>query len=360
MTKIVIAPYQGLILIALGVLSGIIPLYAIGSNLGHNIWLAFIFSPLAAIMLYFLYKRLNHKMQGISLDIIFSRHLSPAVGRFCALLFILCLAIISSYYLFSALGYWQIMIMPQTPFGIYCLLFWGLSRFISALGLEVLGRGLLIFVIGFAFIATVDSLFLISEMDFARFLPIITAKPAQIGLSAGAAMIFLFALSPIIFFIYPHIELKEGSKSAQMLFWGLLLPVGYFMLAALRNTAVFGDALIFSDFPTLEAVRIIEWGRGIARLELIALLSIESIAILAAVLISHIISRLINCLANGLSKYADSLGSLLVASLTFLWHQFSNYINNSWVLITFLICLITMLLIASISIIKFYKSDCQI
>ncbi len=358
MQKIVLAPYQGLILIALSCLAGIIPLYAVGNSLGHNIWLAFLFSPLIAIILFFIYQNLSKKAQGISLEIIFSNYLRPAWGRLFALVFIICLAIISSYFLFAALGYWQIMIMPQTPFGVYCLLFWFLSRFISGLGLEVLGRGLLIFILAFGLIALMDSLFLISEMQFARFLPLITAKPSQILLNGGVAAVFLFALSPIVLFILPNIQQQSISK--KVLLGGILLPISYFLFAALRNTAVFGDALIFSDFPTLEAVRIIEWGRGIARLELIAILSIESIAILAAVLIVYIISRLINGLAAGLKKHATTIGSALVSGLAFLWHQFSNHINNSLVLVTFALCFITMLLIAHISIIKFYKSDCQI
>jgi spore germination protein KB len=146
-----------------------------------------------------------------------------------------------------------------------------LSGWMLRYGLEVVARCNIVFVVIIMAMAVFTVVLLLKDMKLTNFLPVFEVplkdfmKAAHI-IGAGSFQIVVFLM------IAPYVNKLQEVK--RVLLFGLLFGGVYLLLLEMRNTAVLGPLEPFMSFASYRAVRVINIGDILTRLEVLVSLSL--------------------------------------------------------------------------------------
>ncbi len=248
------------IFLLMGHLEGTVFLLSLVTNLtGHDTWLA-VLSGLAIIVpVGYVYALLSKRFPGLNFvqvnKSIYGRYLGTVISLFYLgeLLLLLSLSTkdVSDFYIN--------FFIRDTPPEIVLIVFTFACAYAAWNGIEVLGRIAPFIVTIVSLIIIVTAFMLLPKMDFSNFLPIgeLTLKNFIHSTQILAEIPFGTSLTvflPIMF------TLNDNKHTARTFLMGLLLSVAFFMVIAIRNTAILGitEALLVS--PSFQTARMINIG----------------------------------------------------------------------------------------------------
>ena len=146
---------QSTALVAVVLLGSLLPVNAIGSHLGHHVWLSIIIAVLPAPLMVWLYSRLSDSGQ-----------------RRLKMLLAAVLLLLSSYYVLLMLSFWSAFEMRNTPVLVYVLTFACFTFFSARLGRRAIERTASIVVFVFVVAVIGDTLLLMPDYHPRRLLPL--------------------------------------------------------------------------------------------------------------------------------------------------------------------------------------------
>ena len=351
-----IGPYQAVFLTATILFSGLAVIYAMDNELGRSQWLSLALPAIVGIILYFFYSWLLKCLRGQTLDQVYATLFGKLSGKLLAGYFLLFYLLLGGYFMVSAISFWAALDMPNTPLFIFIALTLLSCLLISRLGLEVIVRSGMLFLIAFLALAVIDTAFLLPEIRFERILPLanIADSPNLLSVSVKKTIV-LFAPLPLVLHFLPLVNDQQRLKNSFKL--GLLLAFAYLIIITLRNVLIFGDTLLLENHATLKALRLVEWGNGISRLELLSLIALLSNIFLAGACIFFAASKLLT-IASGLKSslchypLAIALGALMYIL------GISNQIESTTILMVVALAGLASILLLLITIFKL-KIDCK-
>lgn len=231
----------------------------------HDIWIALVAAILISLPLAFVYITLALRFPGQNLiqinDIIFG----PYLGKFISLQYIMLFIMIVSANLWFVGDFAMTYFFPETPIAVIMIMFAFICAWAVSLGIEVLARMSFLLVLTTALVVIITFFFLLNEMKFKYFLPIFEL-PVQ-DFIQGTHILMAIPFNEILIFlvIIPYVNKLKQVKSSVII--GLILGGITFLIVVIRNTSALGPIADIVASPSMEAVRLINIGKIINRLE---------------------------------------------------------------------------------------------
>ncbi|MEG1500621.1 MAG: GerAB/ArcD/ProY family transporter, partial [Clostridiales bacterium] len=333
-----ISSLQGILLIALISWGGLIPFFSIGQSLGRNIWVAYLLNFGMGLIYFFFLKEIAKAYPHSTLTAINQEVFGKKWGQVVNIIFLLQFISALSYYIMSGIYFWTSLQVHSMPIYVMGILIVILLIFAGKMGLEVIARSSLFISLFITIMAFGDTILVAEEMDFARFLPI--ADISWSGTMEAALNYFTcqFILMPLIFMFIPFIadinkKKAQPKQSAKIIFWGIFIPSIYLLLNIIRNVTLFGDSIFIEYYPTVQALRMVEWNTAVIRLETIGFLAIISISLSFLMLLFYCSCRIAAdiCQKRDHRKMLWPLGIISLLLLAIIYTQ-TDFINDSLIL----------------------------
>jgi spore germination protein KB len=241
-------------------LEGAVYVLSFTANLSkHDIWLVILTGLIIFFPFVYIYVLLTQRFPGLNLvaihKVIYGRYLGTAVSLYYLAYFLLVFSITTK----DVGDFYNIFFMRDTPQEIVLMVFICASAYAVWNGIEVLGRIVPFSATLISLVIIGTTLILLPRMDFTNFLPLgelplidfVHSTQIITEIPFGTAMIIFL---PLAFAANDH------RHTVKMVLLSLLLGVAFFMVTAVRNTAVLGntEAALFS--PSFQTSRLINIG----------------------------------------------------------------------------------------------------
>lgn len=246
--------------------NAIIILRDISSN--QDAWFASLLSGAMAVPVYFIYSRIIKLFPQKAFGDILKTVFGKVLGVIILALFVFYAFFVAANILRQLTEYIQITALPETPQYAFAICITLVCVYMLKLGIEVMGRWSMFILPVIVFIFLMAFLLSTYLMDFNHFKPVLHNSFQVIANNAysyftipyGEAVVFLFLCD----------SLKEPAKTFKIFFVSLAAGTGVITLAIIRNIAALGvENIKYLTFPSFNAVRLIQIGSFIERIELI-------------------------------------------------------------------------------------------
>ena len=255
---------QGTAAVAVILLGSLLPVNAIGSHLGHHVWISLLIAVLPSPLMVHLYSKLNFRQEKRLL-----------------LMLSLVLLLLSAYYVLLMLSFWSAFEMRNTPVLVYALTFACFTFFSARLGRTAIERTASIVIAAFIIAVISDTILLMPDYSPRRLLPLAGADWPDVLITAVYYAALIYGMLPLTLGLFHK---NEAGKS-QALRRGMLLGVCYYIICIGRNALLFGDTLRLEGYPTVRALRMMQWDAAVSRLELLGALAVLTVLLVYVVLL---------------------------------------------------------------------------
>lgn len=188
---------------------------------------------------------------------------------------------------------WRDMAVNETPFIIYSLLAASLLLLAGWKGERALWRACPIICAIVIAAIIFDTIFVLPKADPALLLSKVDHSFNEVLLGGGEMAIFL--LAPLLIFcigIYLDESHSENRFPGRYLAIGLIFPAIYLLVELLRNLLLFGDLITLDQYPILRALKSVDFGVGVSRLEFLGVTALSAGLIIALMLEFAILVRI--------------------------------------------------------------------
>lgn len=204
--------------------------------------------------------------------------LGPWLGRFLGIYYLLWLSISTCMFLRKFTFYVEDTILPQTPSYVLAGLFIIPIAYATWHGIEVIGR-LAEILTPLAMLVTAGlSVLMMRHMDFTHITPILADGWTPVLRGAVIPWRFSTELMLCLMFL-PNVKDPSKSLGKNLFLIGLVLTVSG-VFAEVLIVGILGQQVTFSEYPILEAVRTIQLGAFLSRLDPLYAMGTVSILIL--------------------------------------------------------------------------------
>ena len=323
-----IANYQGVFLtMALG-LGGVPAIFTVAQNFGHSFWLMILATGLPGLVLYFFYRAMLKYSDGRDLPEIFLDAWGARSRIIVLALFVAYLLFWSAYFLLAGLELWSMVDGQRNPLVIYVLPALLLCVLTARLGLTTLAR-LSVFIVGlFILIEVINTLFLLPDMDWRRVLPLSFGIGPHFGSLFAQLSALLFGLLPLTLLFLPRLH-QAKQQAKKYLAFGMTLFFICLLLISLRNVLLFGDMLQYENYPSFQALRLVEWSNAFLRLELLGLLAMLAVVLLFCMICLVALDKLVASYIGHKSPYTLPLAALAQGFMMLAIKKGVNLIDTS-------------------------------
>lgn len=241
--------------------------YGIHAFAKHEAWLGVIIGCLISLPILWTYTALAKKFPGKSLIEINDIVLGNILGKLFSVLYIfffLTLAFLNTRDVGNFTGGY---LLPVTPMPVVLILFIFVCSWAVRKGVKTMTRcGTLFVIISFAAILF-NSLLLIKDMKFSNLLPLFT-QPLKNYFEA-AHMVAMLPICEIMAFFMLFPDLQNANRSGKVLWGGFAIGAATLFIAVARDTAALGPLAQIVTSPTFSAIRLINVGSILTRMEII-------------------------------------------------------------------------------------------
>lgn len=257
-------------------LTVLVTAYALGSSLVlsssnaavRSGWIVVLLGMLEGLLIAWLYTALAERFQHRSLVQIAQQVFGRVLGALPALFFIWFMLQLGGLVLGNFGDYYEITVLQRTPsvwFEIPLVL---AAIYAVRRGIGALVRTTTILLPITVSLVVMTTLLLVPKMTPANIFPLIDVEPKKLLLAAHGSGMFPFGEVVVFLMVLPHLPTGKGSRRPAQL--GLLLAGLLLALATFRNTAVLGETIGNTVFPSFVATRLIEVGEVLTRVEILA------------------------------------------------------------------------------------------
>ena len=242
-------------------------LFSPGGEAGHDSWIAIMIGMVEAAGFVFAYTALAARFPGRPLTEIFSLVYGKIGGKVVSFLFIWYIIHLGSFVLSDFSYFFNTLILIETPAVVIVLSIALVSVYATRHGLEVLARCSQVLLPMAGVFFTVTFLLLLKDFRLEFFQPVLGVSAKRLLFSAHSAAVFPFGESVVFLFALPY--LVNPRKPGKPVFYGLLISGFFLVVNAVRNTGALGSMQDIFFFPSFQAVRDINVGRILTRVEII-------------------------------------------------------------------------------------------
>lgn len=238
---------------------------------GQSTWFVMIAGFITAIPFLLVYVALTKRFPGKSLiemnDIVFGR----VVGKVISVFYLLAFFLVLSFNNADMSGFYNGYILPETPPMVILVPLMLVCAFAVKRGISALARVSVLTAVFSIITVVLLTLLLIGNMDFSNFLPVLD-KPALKYVQATQTVTELPLLEVVtLLMVVPM--LRDTKKLGRKWISGAGIAMLLFVIIAVRDTAVLGAASNVMGENSYEAIRFINIGEFLTRIELLIALN---------------------------------------------------------------------------------------
>jgi spore germination protein KB len=231
----------------------------------HDLWLALIVAFMISIPLALLYLTLALKFPGQNLIQINDAIFGPYLGKVVSFQYIMLFLMIVSANLWFAGDFFVSFFFPETPILVIIIMFAFICAWGVRAGIEGIARMSIILVLVTILITLTTFIFLLNEMKFSNLLPIFDIPIYDFIHGVNIMMAIPFNEVFVFMMVIPYVNKMKQVKTSVV--YGMTLALMTSLIVVLRNTLVLGPLADIVVSPSMEAVRLIDIGEIIERLE---------------------------------------------------------------------------------------------
>lgn len=238
-----------------------------GETAEHDAWLAVLIGLAEGSVFALVYILLSRRFPGKTLIQINDLVYGPYLGKLLSLSFLWYLLHLASLVLVSFTDFFTALIMPETPTLVFVLLISMVCAYAVRNGVEVISRCSEVLVPVTVFSLLLTFLLLVKDMEIKAFQPVLEVPAGRLFWAAHSAATFPFGETVAFLMIIPFLN-KPQKTTASVL--TALVSAGFFLLMTIiRNTGVLGVTERAFAYPSFEAVRLVNIGRFLTRVEIL-------------------------------------------------------------------------------------------
>lgn len=259
-----------LVYLVVSYLLGVAVIIPPGAPVKQDAWLAIIFGMVEGIILTWIFLSLSDRFPGKTFIEISHIVYGPYLGKVISFLFIFFLFHVVSLIIIDFSNFFSGIIMPATPFIVFAILITLVAASAVRNGIEVIARcsQVLLSIVLISIIATCILLF--KNYNFNNLQPVLSTPPGKMFFITQRVALFPFV--PALFMmVIPSVN-KQGELKKSVI-KGIVIAGFFLTLIAIRNIAVLGNTAGIYTYPSFQAVRIIDYGQVLTRLEVLVALN---------------------------------------------------------------------------------------
>lgn len=248
-------------------------------------WLAVIYGMAEGLLFLAVLVALVKRFPGKTLVEINETVFGRIAGKAISLLYIWFFIHVASLHLRTA-GDFFTTLYPETPMLVFLAWFILVSVSAARNGIEVIARCSQIIVPFVLFLYVSDDILLLKDADFTRLLPIFGDVSLLDFLQAGHAInAILFGETVVFLVVFAYLNNNSGvTRYSSLAFILAALAVS---ISAARNQAVLGNLMSIATYPTYMAVRVINIGEILTRLEILVVIGFIFISFIKLSLLQY-------------------------------------------------------------------------
>lgn len=252
-----------------GFINSISLIFLPAMNARHLVWLAVLGSMAEGTLYIYVYVFLSLRFPQKTFfemhEIIFGSYL----GKFVSFAYLLFFLMSTTLNLRAFANFYDV-IFPETPILVFLIMTILLCATAVKKGIEVLVRSAQLLVpITFLF-AVLDSTLLIKDLNLKNLLPLTDVPLTGLLQASQAVTSFLFGETIVFVMIIPYLKKVQSARKS---FIPIALSGLFLAVISARNTAVLGSIEAIVQYPSYQAVRLINIAEVLTRLEVIVALN---------------------------------------------------------------------------------------
>lgn len=230
-------------------------------------WLAILVSGLEALIFFAVYTTLALRFPGKTLiefnDIIYG----PYIGKIISLGYLWYFLHVASLNLKIISDFFTTIFLPETPLTVLMILLTLVCASAVRNGIEVIARCSIPLSIITIFLYIFDTLMLLKDTDFTKLLPFGDVRWQDFlkAVNNGATVSFGATIAFLMVFAFLN-KPKETKKAS----FAIIITSLFLAMATARNTALLGNIVSIATYPSLIAIRQINIGEFLTRMEITA------------------------------------------------------------------------------------------
>lgn len=237
----------------------------------QDTWLVVIFGFAVSVPFLLIYSNLSKRFPGKSLiqmnDIVFGK----VIGRIISLIYITYFFLLLTFNINDVAGFYTGYVMPDTPQMVFIVIFVVVCAFAIQRGIAAVAKISLLATVLTVSAVILTTILLIGNMDFSNFLPVLD-KPVMKYVQAAQITVEIPYLEIVsLLMVVPLV--KDNKKITRSWLLGGGIAALLFLTIVIRDTTVLGGASGILGDNSYEAIRLIDIGEFLTRIELLIALN---------------------------------------------------------------------------------------
>jgi spore germination protein KB len=233
----------------------------------HDTWMVMIAGFVICLPFVLIYAHLAKRFPGKGLiemnDIIFGK----VIGKVVSIIYVAYFFLLLTFNINDAAGFYTGYVMPDMPDTVFMIIFTLVCAFAVQRGIAAIAKVSLIIAVFAIAVVVITTLLLIGNMDFSNLLPLFD-KPLMRYVQASQIIVELPLLEIVsLLMVMPLI--KDNRKLTRSWVTGTAVGALLMLTIVLRNTLVLGGASNVLGDNSFEAIRLINIGEFLTRIELL-------------------------------------------------------------------------------------------
>ncbi|KJS83752.1 MAG: hypothetical protein JM58_12190 [Peptococcaceae bacterium BICA1-8] len=283
-----ISPGQ-IIFLVMSFCLGPVLLKSIAVEAGHADWLAIMLGLAGGVLIAFIFTSLCIKFPGKTLVEFIEIIYGPLLGKLISLVYLFYFFLLPTLTLRLFGDFLTGLIFTQTPMVVIISLIVLICASAVRNGIEVIARCSQVLLPLTIIMLLLATIFSIPHMEFNRFMPIFEVPWAEFLRISLYSSTFPFGQSVafLMIFAFIGIDSKKIKKARFSLILGLIGVGLLLILLVLRNRGILGATKVITVYPSYQALRIIDIGEVLTRLEIIVAINFLTMGFIAISLLYY-------------------------------------------------------------------------
>jgi len=240
----------------------------------QDTWIVIILGYILSIPFLLCYFVLMKMFPGNNLLQILDIVYKPVLGKIFAALYIFFFLSLFYLNLSTIIEFYTSYIMPETPPVLLYIFFVLACAYAVKKGIAAIAKISLLVIVASAFVLVAAFLLLFSKTDFTNFLPVFKQPVRSYIQSTHNVISITFCETAYILMLIPYVN--DIKKSRKYIIGGVGIAAFTYIVIAARNISVLGASTSAYITSTYNAVRLINIGDFLSRMELIIALTVTA------------------------------------------------------------------------------------
>jgi spore germination protein KB len=238
----------------------------------HDAWLVTLSGFIVSIPFVLSYAALSKRFPAKNFIQIIDIIYGPYLGKLISTLYIVFFFLLFAFNLRDLAVFYIGFIMPDTPMAVFLIMFALACAFAVRNGIEVIAKISFPVIAYIIFFVLILSVLLLKDAHISNFLPVFEI-PLKVYIQGTHIMVSVL-FGEIVVFLMVMPSLNDYKKIGKYTVGGLVIAALSLIIISVRNTAVLGPSSSILVNSSYQAVRLIDIGNILTRVELLVAVGI--------------------------------------------------------------------------------------